>query len=142
MKTKLLISFIVLLISILVLPAQASITSVTVQPEIPTIYDDISLLISGTEGYGSVLITDSAFTIDGTTIELNIDMVVGWFTVVTPWSHTENIGMLPVGTYDLTVNTLVDSRSDLNDTFITSFEVVPEPATALLFGLGGIFLRG
>ena len=140
MRTKILISVIVLLIGIFVLPAQASITSVAVQPEIPTINDDISLLISGVES-GSMEIVDTSLIINEMLLELDIYIRYGMLPVVTPWSHSENIGMLPIGTYDLTVSMFVESRPDLDDTFTTSFEVVPEPGTMILLGLGGLLIR-
>lgn len=140
MKAKLLLMATVLLMGV-VCPVQASITDVTIQPEIPTFNDDISLLISGVQGSGGVQITDSTFIINGTDLELNIDLLVGSFTVITPWSHTENIGVFPIGTYDLTVNMLVDLQPSLNDTFTTSFEVVPEPTTFLIISAGILCLR-
>ena len=68
MRDKLLIRATVLLICIFVFSAQASITDVVIQPEIPTFSDDISLLIFGVEG-SSMEIVGSSLTIDGTFIE-------------------------------------------------------------------------
>ena len=133
------LSFLYLLV--FVLHSQASITDVTILPEIPTFNDDISLFISGVESTGGVLITDSAFIIDGSSLELDISLEVGPWTVLTPWDYTYEIGLLSIGIYDLTVNSLVPSDPTQNDTFITSFEVVPEPATVLFFGLGMYLLR-
>jgi hypothetical protein len=59
--------------------------------------------------------------------------------VITPWSHTENIGNLSAGSYNLTVRTI--EGIDVTDTYITSFEVVPEPASFALFGLGLLIVR-
>jgi len=129
----------VLVVSI-VFPLQASITDVVIQPATPTLNDDISLLIDGVES-GGVAIVGYSFTIDGASIELDIDFQETVLTVVTPWSHSENIGLLPIGTYDITVNALFNFNPSLNDTYLTSFEVVPEPTTLALLGLGGLFSR-
>ena len=141
MKTKLLLITTALLVGILVLPTQASITDVTVQPLAPTFDDDISLLISGLEGSGGVTVTDAIFTLDDNLLTLDISLDVGPILMVTPWSHNYNIGLLPVGSYDLTVNSIVTVDPIQNSTFNTSFEVVPEPATALLFGVGLLGMR-
>jgi len=117
----------------------AKITDVSIVPSLPNPMDVISIDTSGVEGYGPVTITDSVFLIDGTFLHLYLSLNVGPYTVMTPWSHTEDIGTLPEGLYDLTVRTLEDSF--VTDTYSTSFEVVPEPATLLLFGSGALLLK-
>ncbi len=114
--------------------AMAAITDVSIQPATPTFNDDISVLVSGVES-GSMGIVDSSLTMNDMSLELDIYIEQGVLPVVTPWTHSENIGMLPIGTYDLMVNTIY--APDVTDTFTTSFEVVPEPTTLLLF-LAGI----
>ena len=121
--------------------AQAVITDVFIFPEEPMVIDPITIITSGVEGSGGVVITSSSFLIDGTSLELDIFLDVGVYTVITPWSHSEDIGALLMGTYDLTVNTIVELQPVLNDTFFKSFEVVPEPATLLLLGAGSLVLR-
>ncbi len=138
MKAKLFLMATVLSMGVLVLPTQAFITDVSIQPATPTFNDDISVLVSGVES-GSMGIVDSSLTTNEMSLELDIYIEQGFLPVVTPWTHSENIGMLPIGTYDLVVNMLVVSRPDLNDTFSTSFEVVPEPSTILL-SLAGSFM--
>jgi len=117
----------------------ATITDVSIVPSLPTSLDVISIDISGVEGTGPVFVTDTDFSQDGTSLELDIFLDVGFLMVVTPWSNTENIGTLPIGFYDLTVRTWEESIE--TDTYSISFEVVPEPTTVVLFGLGGLFTR-
>lgn len=114
---------------------QAGITDVTIQPSAPTEMDNISINVFGEESF-HVSISDSPLTIDGTSLELDIHLQEGMMPVVTQWSHTEDVGNLSAGTYNLTVNTWIDRSPAFNDTYTTSFEVVPEPATALFLGLG------
>jgi len=140
MKKKLLLIATALLMSVFVLPTQASITDITIQPLAPTFNDDISVLVSGEENF-NVSVSESFLIIDGTLLELDIHLQEGMMPVVTQWSHTEGVGILPVGTYNLTVNTWIATSPAFNDTYYTSFEVVPEPATALLFSLGLFCIR-
>lgn len=139
MKTRLLLLFGIGL-AMSTMTAQAVITDVSILPEEPTAIDPITIITSGVEGSGGVVITNSNFLIDGTSLELDIFLDVGVFTVITPWSHPEDIGTLLMGTYDLTVNTIVELQPVLNDTYFISFEVVPEPTTAFLFGSGVVFI--
>ena len=123
-----------------VITAQAIITDVSILPENPTDIDLISILVSGEES-GDIYVDSSYFQIDGLSLSLDIYLESGFLPVVTPWSHSESIGALSVGIYDLTVNTLIDSNPVYDDTFNTSFEVVPEPVTVLLLGSGICLLR-
>ena len=140
MKIRLLLMIAVLLMGVFVLPLQAYITDVTIQPEAPTTTDFLSVLVSGEENF-NISVSDYFLTIDETLLELDIHLQEGMMPVVTPWSHTEGVGILPVGTYDLTVNTWIASSPTFNDTYYTSFEVVPEPTTLLLISTGILCLR-
>ena len=138
MKKKLILLIVLLYV---VYPAQAIITDVSVLPGNPTDIDLISILVSGEEGSGPVLITDAVFDLDSFDITLDLTLEAGLSPVITPWDYTYDVVLLSLGTYGLTVNSLVPSMPTQNDTYITSFEVVPEPATVLLLGLGGLILR-
>ena len=137
-KEILVIAGIVLLIS--AVTTQAEITDVFIFPEEPIIYDEITINVFGEENF-NVSVSDSFLTIDGTLLELDIHLQEGMMPVVTQWSHIVGVGTLPMDTYDLTVNTWIDTSPTFNDIYYTSFQVVPEPATILLFGLGGLILR-
>lgn len=118
---------------------KASIDDVYITPETPIPTDIITINVLGTESTGAVLILNSEFQKDDTDLSLDVFLDVGHFQVITPWDHTEIIGTLPYDTYDLTVNAYINDS--LAYTHITSFEVVPEPASILLFTFGtiGIF---
>ncbi len=139
MNNKILMIFAVLLIFVCQAPLNGSITNVSVSPPTPTLIDPITLSISGVEPYGAVEITNTDFSINGYVLQLDITLNVGHFSVVTPWSHSEPIGALPSGFYDLTVKTI--QQDVVTDVYSTSFEVVPEPSTIALLGLGLPFLR-
>ena len=143
-KMKRLERFIFLIASCVILvflthSAKASITDVDIFPEAPTAIDLITISVSGVEGSGDVLITDSDFNIQGTVLELDIFLEVGAFPVITPWSHSEDVGPLPAGMYDLTVRTL--ELAEVTDTYSMPFEVVPEPATVLLLAVGALLAK-
>ncbi len=137
MKKKLILLIVLLGV---VYPAQAIITDVSVLPGNPIDIDLISIFVSGEES-GDIYVDSSYFQIDGSSLSLDIYLESGFLPVVTPWSHSEDIGTLSVGIYGLTVNTFIDSNPVYDDTFNTSFEVVPEPTTFLLISAGILCLR-
>jgi hypothetical protein len=112
-------------------------------PDNPTIYDSINITSSGIAGSGGVIVEDTSFQIIGTDLTYEIFLKVGPLTVITPWSYTEDVGILPVGTYDLTVTAYYDYGGfTASEEYFTSFEVViPEPASIFLLGAGLIFCR-
>ena len=140
MKARLLLAT-VLLMCIFVLSTQASIGDVTIQPSAPTEADNISFDIVGAEASGDVNISEVIYNLDNNHVTLDLSMELGPFFAITPWSYTYDIGTLPAGIYDVTVNTIVVNNPSTNSTFDTSFEVVPEPTTLLLVSAGLCFLR-
>ena len=140
MKRLLLLTIAMMTILLFVKTARANITDVYTDPIEPTNIDVITIVVSGVEGSGAVLITGSDFQMEGTSLELNISLDVGIFAVVTPWSHSEIIGTLPADSYDLTVHGYYSGAFTGTDTYVTSFTVTPEPATIALLALGGLAL--
>ena len=141
MRTKIL-SVAIIICTVLVVGeslAKGAITDVSIDPVVPTTSDPIEIFVSGMEMYGGVTVTDSVFTIQDTSIGLDLYLNVGPMAVVTNWSYSESIDPLSVGTYDLLVRTFEDE--EVTSTYPTTFEVIPEPASILLLTVGMIGLR-
>jgi hypothetical protein len=141
-KVIITIGFATIMAIVCVTDSSASITDVNILPSLPTQLDAISIVTFGIEGWGAVFVTDSAFSSEDSSLNLDIYLDVGFAAVITPWSHIENIGTLPIGFYGLTVRTWEESIE--TDIYSTSFEVVPEPVTILLLATGtfGILRKG
>jgi hypothetical protein len=119
--------------------ATATITSVQIIPAEPTLTDSISILVNGIEGSSPVQIMNTQFSVNGNSLALDIYLDLGFAFVLTPWSHTEVIGTLPTGDYNLTVRRLLPSYyppDTIVSSYSTSFEVVPEPCTVVFLGFG------
>jgi len=139
MKNITMMSAVVLVFVYISNSAKAVITDVEITPAEPTMEDIISIVTSGVEGAGAVFVTDTDFRTDGTSLELDIFLDVGVFPALTPWSHSEYIGTLREGMYDLTVRTW--ELPDITDTYSITFDVVPEPTTVLLLAMGILGIR-
>ena len=114
----------------------SGIDNVYITPSEPMFTDPITIHSSGGASRGPVSITNTDFTIDGSCLELDIHLYLGPF--ISYWSHSEDIGILPIGTYDLTVRTY--ESLNLTDTYPTTFEVIPEPVSMVFLMSGVSFL--
>jgi hypothetical protein len=143
MDTRGLIILVILLILASQASAETGITNVSISPASPGVTDQISILVSGLEGSGGVLITDTDFSVIGNTLSLDIYLYLGPSDVGTPWSYTETVGTLSEGTYNLTVQRFLPSYypPPIVDSYSMSFGVTPEPATIVLLGVGAILAR-
>ena len=113
---------------------KAEIYNAYITPEFPTVSDDMTIFVEGIEGSGPVNIYDTHFTMNGTSLTLDLYIETGFLTVITYWNHPENIGTLPSAQYDLNVNEYL--LSNLIDTYPISFTVIPEPASILFISSG------
>ena len=117
----------------------ANIDDVYIDPSEPAFNNPITIHSNGRGNTGPVTIDNTYFYIDGNNLQLDIYISLGPFLAVTPWSHAEDIGTLPIGAYDLTVRAFVDSN--MTDNYAVSFEVIPEPATFILLAAGVVGVR-
>lgn len=146
MKTRKQISepvmFVIVLSAFIIFPntTEAIISDVEISPPVPTVTDAINIFVNGVEGTSPVSVDTSELIISDHSLTVNIYLNVGFFTVPAPWSHEESVGTLPIGLYDLTVNTYENSIFD--DTYSTNFQVVPEPTAIMLLAIGAFKILG
>ena len=116
------------------------IDSVSITPPAPTDTTPITVDVDGTSGSGPVTVLGSDFSRNGNQLMMDIDLQIGPLTVVTPWTHQRDIGLLPPGTYDLTVTATAQQGLDAGRGQVT-FTVVPEPAALAPTALAVLALR-
>ncbi len=114
----------------------AIITDVYVTPTEPTVWEGISVVTSGIAPRGGVTLTGTDFRINGSQLELDLNLHLGLLTRETPWTFSEGVGSLTAGSYDLTVTAYYNLIVLDPSVYSYSFEVVPEPVTAMLLGTG------
>jgi len=123
-----------------IISAELKAMEVQIIPAIPTNNDIIQIKASGILAYLDAPFDHSEFFINGYSLQLDIYYGDGYLTAIGPWLHTEFIGPLPVGTYDLEVTQYEHEVFPLIDTYSTTFEVVPEPMSLSLLFFGGFLL--
>lgn len=122
-----------------IISAELKAMEVQIIPAIPTNNDIIQIKASGILASLDAPFDHSDFFINGFSLQLDIYYGDGYLTALGPWLHTEFIGPLPGGTYDLTI-TQYEGGFQSDDTY-TSFEVIPEPMSILLFSIGVLVLH-
>lgn len=138
MKVKLFFVLVLMLATSLV--NAGIIDNVQVTPESPTISDSIEVNVFATLSYGEIPYSTEVTMLNN---QVKIDIVFSGsgLPAITSWQHTENIGSLDIGTYDLVITTTKISSPGWDDEYTTEFTVVPEPASVLLLSLGAFFIR-
>jgi hypothetical protein len=147
MRTKIsLMMGVVLVIGTMTAQAEiVSINEVQVFPDTPSLNDIITFEVSGGFTHMGPSFDESEFNQNVFSLELNLFFTDGFGPMIPDvWSHSKEIGMLLAGVYDLNVEAYMrlstESEYILHDTYPVQFEVIPEPATAFLFGLGVVFI--
>ena len=120
------------------------ITDVYIIPEEPLPDEIITIYASGYASSAGPQVDYTEFSATGTSLSLDMFFLWGILPVVTSWSYSEEILPLAPGDYTLTLQSFGPPYAPyygrLEDTYITSFTVVPEPATVVLLGMGGVLL--
>lgn len=121
-----------------------NISNVQIVPETPSVYDIITI---NTQGYitgGGIHYDETLFSVNNFFLQLNL-----YYTdqigpaIPRLWSHTDEIGTLPQGNYDLLVQTYWRAGTSgyiLHDDYSTAFQVIPEPCTISILALGAFLL--
>jgi len=118
----------------------ASLVDVHIIPPAPTEQDVLTVYASGFMPQDGGYVEQTDLVLLGTSVNLGLYFKYTYgIQLPTPWSYAQEIGSLNAGTYQLTVRTFGEVNPNLNDTFQTSFTVIPEPTSGSLL-LGGLIL--
>lgn len=112
------------------------IDSVDVIPNQPLNTDLITFNISGQTGYIGSHVEYDQFLQDGTDLQLDLYFDIPMLPVVANWTYSKQIQPLGANNYTLEVRAFNYYNGLLQDTYITDFSVVPEPATFVFLAIG------
>ncbi|MDD5134600.1 MAG: PEP-CTERM sorting domain-containing protein [Phycisphaerae bacterium] len=113
------------------------ILDVNVIPSQPSNIDSIIFNISGGAARGGGHVEYDQFAQNGTSIQLNLYVDMGWTDTPSYWSYSKQIQPLSAETYTLAVNAFyLDIPDVIEDTHIVDFTVIPEPATVAILAIG------
>ena len=123
-----------------------TIRDVQIVPESPSLVDIITVEVSGGFSSRGPRFDISEFSQNDFSLGLDLFYTAGVGpTIPEAWSHSEEIGELSLGIYDLNVQAYLRSTTAseyiLEDIYPVQFEVVPEPVTAVLLGAGLLGVR-
>jgi len=121
---------------------------IDIDPENPTINDSVSIYswtsFSYTERY---YLVNTTYSITGYDISIEVVMEDRGYGLAIPWAGggTVQIGTLDEGYYSVTADMYMipfgGSIPEFYESGSTSFDVVPEPSTLLLFAVGMVGVR-
>lgn len=128
-----------------------TITDVSRDPLLPTVFDSITIktfIDFDLIAYPQMVFDTSDFEQSGMSLQLDLHFYEDGMGMGTPLVTPllEPIGMLTEGFYDLTVRAYVSPDPismvlpSLSDEYFTSFQVIPEPTTLLLLGFAALGL--
>jgi len=127
------------------IPISAHALYVDVNPENPTIADSVSIYAWTWFGYAERYdLVSTTHSITGYDIDMEVVMQDNGYGITIPWAGggSVQLGTLAEGHYwvsaDMYMIPVGGSIPELYESGDTSFDVIPEPATILLFALGGL----
>ena len=147
MNTKILMIFAILLVFVCQASAvpYVDILSINVIPSQPLNTDLITFSISGWAAGTPSWVDYDLFSQNGTSLQLDLYVNQGAGRYESYWNYSKQIQPLSPGIYNLEVKAfdnsfIFGSPGTLQDTYNANFTVVPEPASAVMLGIGAVLL--